>query len=231
MRNVVFLPGFMCDENLWADIRFGFIGLGQPYFGDYGTGETFAEMATSVLKSAPARFSLIGFSMGGYVAREIALQAPERVEALVLVGTSARGDDPNKTLQKEGLAKLTRRSSFRGLSRLACKTSLHPERMDNDELLDRIQAMALRVGKAAFIRQLLLFRNDSHDKLKDIQIPTLVISARQDQLRSIEEANELASGIPDAKLAIIENCGHMIPMEQPGPFLDVITDWLDRERV
>jgi len=230
MRNVVFLPGFMCDEDLWADIRPGIIGLGQPYFGDYGTGETFAEMATSVLKSAPARFSLIGFSMGGYVAREIALQAPERVEALVLIGTSARGDGPEKTLQKEGLAKLTRRSSFRGLSRLACKTSLHPERMDNDHLLDRVQAMALRVGKDAFIRQLLLFRRDSHENLKDIQNPTLVVAARQDQLRSIEEANELVTGIPDAKLAVIENCGHMIPMEQPGPLLEVISEWLDRER-
>jgi len=230
MRNVVFLPGFMCDEDLWADIKPGFAGLGRPYFGDYGTGETFTEMATNVLKSAPAHFSLIGFSMGGYVAREMALQAAERIEALVLIGISARGDDPDKTLQKEGLVKLTRRSSFRGLSRLACKTSLHPERMDNDDLLDRVQAMALRVGKEAFMRQLLLFRSDSHDKLKDIQTPTLVIAARQDQLRSIEEANELASGIPDAKLAIIENCGHMIPMEQPGPLLDVITEWLDRER-
>jgi len=230
MRDVVFLPGFMCDEDLWADINPGPAGLGVPHFGDYGAGDTLSEMAANVLKDAPERFSLIGFSLGGYVAREMVLQEPERVEALVLMGTSARGDALDQTRKKEGMAKFIRRSEFRGLSRLACKTSLHPERMDNDDLLDRIQAMALRVGKDAFIRQLLLFRSSSHGRLEEILKPTLVIAARQDQLRSIEEADELVAGIPGAKLAIIENCGHMIPMEQPGLLLKVMVEWFDSER-
>jgi len=220
----------MCDEDLWANIRPGLSAFGPPHFGDYGAGATLAEMAARVLKSAPAQFTLIGFSMGGYVAREIARQEPERVEALILIATSTRGDGPERTLQKDDLARLSQRSSFRGLSRLARRTSLHPERMDNEILLDRLQAMALRVGKEAFVRQLRLVRGGSQNELKNILSPTLVVAARQDQLRSIKEADELVAGIPDAKLAIIENSGHMIPMEQPDQLLGVITQWLTQPK-
>jgi len=215
----------MCDEDLWADTRTGLSKLGFLHFADYGNGTTLSEMADHAVSDAPVHFILIGFSMGGFVAREIALRYPDRVTALVLIGTSARGDSPEKSRRKRDLAQLTRRSVFRGISRLACKSSLHPNRKNDETLLGRIKAMAMRVGKGAFVRQIGLLRHDSHEYLKDVSCVTLVIAAGQDQLRSIVESEELVVGIPDSELVIIEDCGHMVPMEQPDQLVKTIIEW------
>ena len=86
--------------------------------------------------------------------------------------------------------------------------------------------MALRMGEAAFLRQLALERRDGRPNLKDIECPTLVVWSRQDRLRSLDEARELTDGIANARLVIIENCGHMTPLEQPDEVLRILRNWL-----
>lgn len=74
----------------------------------------------------------------------------------------------------------------------------------------------------------MLERPGDIDRLVAICCPTLVVAASQDQLRSLEEAQELQAGIPDARLAVIEDSGHMIPIEAPQRLLEVIVPWLSR---
>ncbi len=226
MIDLLLLPGFMCDEDLWADTKIEFEKLGRIQFGDFGDGTTMEAMAEHVLSTAPLKFVLIGFSMGGYVAQEIVHKAPNRVAALILIGTSADGDAPSKTKMKRDLALMSQNRPFRGLSKVACRTSLHPEHDDPAGLVDRIQAMALRLGQGAFIRQLSVVRQDGYNRLKNIGCPTLVIAARQDQLRPVENSTQLASKVPGACLLIVEDCGHMIPMERPGQLAKIIKRWL-----
>jgi pimeloyl-ACP methyl ester carboxylesterase len=86
--NIVLLPGFMLDAELWGDTARTLSERHKLFYGDLAEYDTIDEMAEGVLASAPERFVLIGFSMGGYVARTMARRASDRVQALILIATS-----------------------------------------------------------------------------------------------------------------------------------------------
>ena len=216
----------MNDRGLWVRMENGLAALGRCHFADLGQDASIAEIAQRLLADAPATFVLIGFSMGGYVAREVIRQAPLQVTGLVLMNTSARPDGAIAAERKRGLIKVTNERGFRGFSRNALQNTVHPDRRQDDRMLQEIQDMALRMGEAAFLRQLALQRRDGRPNLREIKCPTLVVWSRQDQLRSLDEAWELAHGIPHARLEIVENCGHMTPLEQPDELSRILRDWL-----
>jgi pimeloyl-ACP methyl ester carboxylesterase len=66
--------------------------------------------------------------------------------------------------------------------------------------------------------------------LGEIRCPTLVVAAGHDRLRSLEEAQELHAGIAGAQFALVEDSGHMIPLEAPQALCDVIVPWLEQLR-
>jgi len=217
----------MNDRGLWAGMETELAALGPCQFADLGQDASLEAIARRLLDAAPATFVLIGFSMGGYVAREAVRQAPHRVAGLALMNTSARPVLAKIAERNRGLIQVTKERGFRGLSRKALQKTLHPDRRQDDDLLREIQEMALRMGQGAFLRQLALERQDGRPSLKDIECPTLVVWSRQDELRSLDEAQELNHGIPHARLEIIENCGHMTPLEQPGVLSRILRDWLE----
>ncbi len=225
-RHLVLCPGFMTDRGLWACMEKKLEALGRCHFADLGQDDSLAGIARRTLDAAAARFVLIGFSMGGYVAREMAGQAPHRVAGLVLMDTSARPNGAKAAERNRRLIEVTNERGFRGFSRMARQKSLHPDRRRDDSLLAAMQDMALRMGEAAFLRQLALERRDGRHGLRDIDCPTLVVWSRQDELRSLDEAQELTNGIANASLEIIENCGHMTPLEQAGELSRILRNWL-----
>jgi len=231
---LLLVPGFMADETLWNDMTAALARFGPIQHADLRHDTSVEAMARRALASAPSSspssFMLIGFSMGGYVARDIARLAPEygkQVAALVLVATSTRPDTPSMRQRKGAVGHAAASIAFSGLSRTAVATSLHPKDKHNEALIERVRAMGMRLGGEVFRRQSVLDRPGDIERLGEIRCPTLVIAADQDQLRSLEEAQELQAGIPDASLVVIEETGHMIPIEAPERLLDVIVPWLD----
>lgn len=225
---MLIIPGFMTDPSLWD----GVIDRLQPYgpvvHADLGLEHTLDGMARRALAQAPAQsFILVGFSMGGYVARELVRMAPERVAALVLVATSSRPDTAALARSKGAIANADASLSFNGLSRRAVATSLHPRERDNEALIERVRAMGLRLGAEVFRRQSMLVRPGDTDRLHEITCPTLIVAAGHDQLRGIGDARELHEGIAGSTLRVIEDSGHMIPLEAPQALADVVTGWLD----
>jgi len=223
---VLLVPGFMADETLWDDVAPALERFGPVVHADLRHDTSVEAMARRVLETAPPTFLLVGFSMGGYVARAIARQAPERVRALVLVATSTRGDTAALQKRKGAIGNAAPSIAFSGLSRAAVATSLHPQQRDNEVLIERVRAMGVRLGGEVFRRQSILDRPGDLERSGEIRCPTLVVAAAQDQLRSLEEAREMAAAIPGAELAVIDDTGHMIPIEAPRRLLDVIVPWL-----
>jgi pimeloyl-ACP methyl ester carboxylesterase len=183
-------------------------------------------MASRVAAEAPERFALVGFSMGGYVAREIARLAPERVQALVLIATSARADTRAQAARKAIAVAHVREQGFAGLSRGAIFQSVHPERAGDADLTGRIRRMGDRLGGPVFLRQAGQARASDLDRLGAIRCPTLVVAAAQDALRGLDEARELRDGIPGATLTVIGGSGHMLPLEAPDALAAAIVPWL-----
>lgn len=223
---IVLIPGFMLDRHLWDDML-PFLPTPQ-HFADIDGGVSIHAMARAALASAPPAFILLGFSMGGYVAREMAYLAPDRVKALILVATSARPDQPALVQQRITAARQMAGPHFSGLSKGAIRASLHASRADDIGMIQRVRSMGARLGSAVFTRQSAVVRTGDVDRLGQIACPTLVIAADGDQLRAIDEARELASGIPGASLAVVKQSGHMLPLEAPQVLGGVIAQWLNQ---
>jgi len=215
MTPLVLIPGYMLDDALW-DGMLPFLPPELPlHFASLAEGDSIAAMAQAILSRCPPQFSLLGFSMGGYVAREIVRIVPDRVQSLALVATSSRADLPLQVEQRSKAARATPLGAFRGLGRAAIAQSLHPENAANETLVAQVRAMGERLGREVFVRQSLIVRDADTSRLSGIGCPTLVVAAAEDQLRTPQEARELADGIPGARLAIVPNSGHLIPLEQP----------------
>jgi pimeloyl-ACP methyl ester carboxylesterase len=223
---ILLVPGFMADETLWSDMTAALTRFGPIAYADLRHDTSVESMAQRVLATAPPTFLLVGFSMGGYVARAIARQAPERVRALVLIATSTRGDTATLRQRKGAVGNAAPSIAFSGLSRTAVATSLHPKQKGNSEMIERVRAMGTRLGGDVFRRQSMLDRPGDLDRSGEIRCPTLVVAAAKDQLRSLDETREMAEAIPGATLTVIEDTGHMIPIEAPQRLLDVIVPWL-----
>jgi pimeloyl-ACP methyl ester carboxylesterase len=224
---LVLLPGLLCDAALWAH-QTRYLGeVADVTVADLTGRDSVSALAADVLEKAPPRFAVAGLSMGGYVALEIVRRAPERVAKLALVDTNARADSDQQR-RRRGLMALARRGEFRGVTPRLLPMLIHPDRTGEEALTGEVMAMAERVGREAFLRQqtLIMDRPDSRPELPSIRCPTLVLCGRQDAISTLEMHVEMAKAIPGARLAIVEECGHLAPLERPHAITALMRDWL-----
>lgn len=220
----ILIPGFMLEETLWDDMITAF-ATPQAFIRVSLKGDLDMDgLVEKVAAETTGRSVLVGFSLGGYVARAFALKFPERVAALILIATSLRPDTSAQQAMKQAAVAASSNKPFRGLSLSAIRRSLHPSHAFDNALIDRIRAMGVGLGHQTFAAQIDLGRKRGDTCA--IQCPTLIVAGRDDALRSLEEAEELRDAIPGAELRIIEDTGHMIPLEQPARLASVIEKWL-----
>ena len=225
---LVLLPGLLCDAAIWAPQAAALADVADVVVGDLTRVDSVAAMARQILDAAPPLFALAGFSMGGYVAFEIMRQAPARVSRLALLDTSARPDAPERAQQRRDLIQLAQRGDFKGVTPRLLPQWVHPDRMADPAFVDAIAAMTQRVGREAFIRQqtAILGRPDSRPGLSRIGVPTIVLCGRQDMATPVEAAREIAADIDDARLIVIERCGHLSTLEKPAEVSAAMRAWL-----
>lgn len=190
-----------------------------------------ADTARALLHRLPTRFAVLGFSLGGFVALELAAQAPERVAGLALVASNARADAPEHAPTRRAAVGAARDA---GLARFV-ETSLWPQyvashRRDDAVLAATIGEMAARVGLEAFADQveIAVTRADSRPRLAAIRVPALIVSGDEDVLNPEDRQHELANGLPDAHWHVCARTGHFVPLEAPAQLGRVVRKWLAR---
>lgn len=221
-RHLVLLPGFMCDADLWSDMAPDLERLGELHYGDVYQDDTLEGMARRVLAAAPENFVLVGFSMGGFVARVLTLMAPERVTGVAFVASSARGYSEEERARRQAGGRpgnLPARAD-------GVAAGLHPDRERDPVLLDRLRGMQRRLGPEVRKRQAALVRLDGYADLERITCPSLVVACRQDRLRSFDETARMARQLPHARFEVIEECGHMAPLERPRELAALLAGWI-----
>lgn len=190
--------------------------------------DTMAAMAEAVLATAPPTFALCGFSMGGYVAFEVLRRAPQRVERVALMDTQAGPDSPETAARRRGFIEQTRIGRFHGIHPTLLPQLVHPSRVGDQSITQPLLDMACEVGGDGFVRQqqAILGRADSRPLLVEIEIPALVIVGRQDLVTPLKHARQMASDIANARLEVIEDSGHMTPLEKPAEVSAALRRWL-----
>lgn len=233
MTPLVLIPGLLCDGAVWQAQLHGLAEAARMHVADVTRDDSMAAMAARVLAEAPfERFALAGFSMGGYVAFEVLRQGPARVSRLALLDTSARPDTPERSRQRrEFVALALRERGFTPVNRVMLPFMVHASRLHDAPLVAEIRAMADRVGVAAYVRQqeAIIGRADSRPGLARIAVPALVLCGREDALTPLDAHEEMAAGIPGARLEVVESCGHMAPMERPEAVNSALLKWLSEE--
>jgi pimeloyl-ACP methyl ester carboxylesterase len=229
LPQLILLPGLLNDAELWRDQISGLADVARVWVPDLSPYATLHEMAQSVLAEAEPTFAVAGFSMGGYVAQEIARLAPERIERLALLDTSIRVDTPERAAQRRALNKAAARGgTFLGIGQAIMKSYIDASRLDDIELTTRIVDMTQRLGREVFLRQNSLERQDGEAALKALRVPLLIIVGENDQITPAEGCREMAAAIGCTHLVVIPNAGHMTPMEAPSAVNGALRHWLER---
>ena len=228
MFPILFIPGLLCSAEVFAPQLSALWRFGPVTVASTLQGTTIGDVAARILETAPPRFALIGLSMGGYICFEIMRQAPERVLKLALLDTSARPDTAEQAALRRAKLEEARTSGFLAVALENLNGLLHPSRRTERSLLEINRRMARAVGLEGFARQIeiAISRPDSRMDIRAIRIPTLVIVGDADPLTPVERSEEIVSLVPDARLAVIPDCGHLSSIEQPDLVSWALEEWL-----
>ena len=176
------------------------------------------------------RVALAGLSMGGYVAMELLRRAPERVTALVLADTKASADAPEarevrlrtaQTVEREGTAALAEQMlpALLGASSMARRGTV----------VGRVRGLiaAAPPPAVAWASRAMAARPDSVDVLRVTDVPALVVVGAEDTLSPVAQAQEMAAALPQSRLLVVPEAGHLSAMEDPAAFAAAVTGFLD----
>jgi len=226
---IVAVPGLMCTPRLYADQIPILWRFGPVMVADHRRDDTMEAIARRVLAAAPPRFALVGLSMGGYIAAAVMQLAPERVARLVLLDTSARADLPERTDARRALIAMAEQGRFDEVAELHFPQFVHKNRRGDLALKRIVQLMAEETGSEAYVRQqkAIMTRQDWRGMLPEIRCPTLVIVGDADEMTPPKLAEEIAGGIPAARLVVVPDCGHLTTLERPDDVNAALVAWLE----
>ncbi len=222
----VLLPGNMCDARLWtADIRSAVPGAIDA---NLTLDDSIAAMAARTLAATNGPLLPIGFSLGAIVAVEMAVQAPERIIGLGLIGYNATADLPERAVYRPVQQAEVRAG---GLERVLTE-ELKPNYLAsanrcNMALLSLLRDMGMTLGPDVFIRQseALRLREDRVAMLPTITCPALLMVGDEDTLCPPAWHQRWQSLLPDGWLFHM-NAGHMLPLEAPMQMHEALSTWL-----
>ena len=200
--------------------RFRVVAFEMPGFGlspENTKTRSMAELASTMTRAAQAvgldTFNLMGTSFGGTTALWLALQAPERVPALVLEAPAAirpEGSEPPSGSPEE----------------MARRLYAHPERLPALPTVDP----AVRAKTQALVQRL---RGPARDadlegRLRTLPTPTLVLFGTMDQVIPPDMGRVYKELVPNSHLVFVYDAGHSISTDRPEAFTEVVADFLER---
>jgi pimeloyl-ACP methyl ester carboxylesterase len=231
--HLILVPGLLCDDSVWEHQTRNLQDIAHITIADHGSLDSLPAMADAILERAPRYFALAGHSMGGRVAFQVFRRAPERIIGIALLDTAstarpagAQGEEESK--RRLGLLKKALKEGMRAMGAEWLPRMVHPDRLSDAQLMNAILDMIERKTPEIYAAQIkaLLERPDVTALLPEIQCPALVLCGRQDGWSVLAHHEEMASMIPNSRLAVVENCGHMSTMERPAEVTAALRDWL-----
>jgi 3-oxoadipate enol-lactonase len=242
-ETVVLLAGFPLTREIWKStvahlaparrvVRPDIRGIGAtsvsdgPYLMELLAGDVAATLDALGVERA----TLVGHSLGGYVALAFARMFAERLNRLALVCSRLSADTAQQARAREELAlQLEREGNSEALvtayvPRLLCEET----KRQKPEIVEYVSAIARHIdprGAAAILRGM-AFRGDSFDIAPDIGVPVLVIAGGADSVVPLDESRAMAAAFPRAEFAVTEHSGHLPMLEEPASIASLLSDWL-----
>jgi len=232
---VILLHGLGANAEIWAQnivplsAKYHVFALDQIGFGhsdkpllDY-TIATFDDFLQGFMESQKiSKATLVGSSLGGWIAMDFAIQHPKLVEKLVLVNSAGMPFDRLPAVDLNPASLAATRDLLRAL--------FYNKQLVSEEFVGSVFAKHLHDNDGYTIQRTLAgfsAKNQFEDKkLGSIHLPTLVIWGKDDELIPFSKGEQLHSGIQGSKLAVIEQCGHIPQIEKAADFNSKLLEFL-----
>ncbi len=205
-----------------------------PYTSEWMAGQVVAYLDSHGIERAV----LVGNSMGGEIASEVAVLFPSRVSALVLIAAAGL---PAQTNEKEPLAirlariplvgRLMSKLPARGLIRASLRDAVFfPETISEADVTAYYLPLRTKGGMTAFLARLTRAHTDRTELVKHIAAPTLILVGDSDRLVPPEVSRRYHHAIAASTLVELEHTGHLPQEERPQVVVSAIKSWLAQQR-
>ena len=201
---------------------------GGPFSTRNMAADTAALMETAGIKNA----HVLGYSMGGMVAQEMALNYPQKVNGLILVATDY--GITHRIKARPQVSRLFSQMVSLGTpeAKLAAAACLYAKKTfeSKTEVIERYNEVSMQfpASQEMMARQwAAVTQHDACRRLQNISSPTLTLTGSEDVLIPPENAKIMAESIPDARMRFIDDGGHLFLIEQPQQFNQAVIDFLD----
>jgi pimeloyl-ACP methyl ester carboxylesterase len=225
MNTLLMIPAFGCDQSLYVSQLAAL--KGQVHCKCIVAGQDrYDKMVAEVLQQAPEEFAILGTSMGGRLAFEVALAAPDRVQALCVIGAAAGP-------VADAVAGRRRSQRIRGGERTAVIAEMgrmiaHLPGPRGPETEAAFQRMGNAIDLEVLARQsdALANRVDLWGRVAEISCPVLCLWGKYDQFSPATDGLRLAEAVQDGSFVALPGCGHFPTLEYPDQATAAIKDWL-----
>ena len=215
----------------WRCLTIDTRGFGESAAASPFDVDRYADDVVAILDDAGVdRATIVGLSMGGYVAFALWRRSPERVRALALADTRAGADAPDTRARRHELIEVARTQGVipvvdRQIVGLLGKTT----RATRPDVEAHARAIAETSSVDGVIGALeaMLARPDSTPTQSTITVPTLVIVGDEDVLTPQKEARAMHEQIRGSRLEVLAGAGHLSNLEQPAAFNSALTEFLE----
>lgn len=190
--------------------------------------DTVEAIAEAQLPTLPPKFHVVGFSFGGYVALAMLAKAPERITGLTLLCTGCFADSPEQAANRQAAIEKASTGDYEAMIAGQAANAFHPDSLSNTALMDARRAMVHDYGVARFVahQKAAGARPDRTDLLRAYRGPLLFAAASHDKVFPPAAFEKMKAALPNAKSAMIDDAGHLAPMEKPAAVAAVLRDWL-----
>ncbi len=229
MTPLILLPGMMCDARLFTPQIDALSGRMPIVTFPLSQHDNMEALAADVLQNAPPVFALAGLSMGGIVAMEVSRQAPDRVAGLALMDTNPLAELAEVKARRGPQINAVERGNLRKVMAEEMKPNYLTDGPRRAAILDLCMDMAMDLGPDVFINQSKALRDrpDQSGTLRDFTGAALVLCGRDDALCPVSRHELMHELMPQSRLEIIENAGHLPTLEQPQQTTVALTRWLE----
>jgi len=243
---VVLIHAGICDSRMWDPqwetfrpshrvLRYDMRGFGRSPVGP-GSYSNAGDLIDLLEQQGVAKASLVGVSMGGRVALEVAIARPELVDALVLVGAGFPGHDWSAEMNAADEAEMAalKRGDLDAAVEVALRTWVDGPRRRPEDVDSDVRARVAEMQRRAYELQLPVWETaeeeplvgDLSERVGEVDAPTLVLVGEEDVRDMHEIAGRLERELPNARRASIANTAHVPSMERPREFDQLVLPFL-----
>lgn len=223
-----FISGTMCTPELWSKVQSNLSAYNCMYV-DTTLATSFIEIDAMLDSILSKNAFVVAFSMGGYAALHFAITYPKRIAKLMIIAVSANGLSKEELQLRKNTIEFLETHKYSGISKTRVLQFLHPKNYQNKELIQIIKQMDATLGKEVLIKQLKATsqRVSLLEQLAGLENPIHIIASVEDKLVPINAVRKMQSKMPNATLTIVDNSGHMLPLESPEIIQDSIREFFN----